>query len=594
MKPFNLLFLLSFLLVNYSLFSQEHRILLDEIYSDWDEITGVTDSNDVSTGIDLYSLKATNYDNFLFLLLKMNTEINLQDLNSITLYIDSDNNSSTGYSINGIGAELEYKFGDRSGKFYYDNTSRSISHEHIGLIALPTVTSNIFEMNINLNSIIDGRTLFPDSTMLIIIRDNVTNGDIIPNESGGYFYNIGNHLPQLEAQYSIKKLDKSNLRIVTYNVERDNLFETSNKEAHRRIFNSINPDIIGFQEIYNHTAQQTADLIEQFLPSDQGKTWYSSKVGSDVITVSRFPISKSFAIDNNAAFVINLEEHQRDLLFISAHTPCCDNNDSRQREIDNFMSFIRESKEEGGVLTMEKNSPIVIVGDMNLVGYNQQQTTLITGEIVNHNIYGESFMPDWDSTYFTDSKPITTHMPSTFTWYNEGSSFSPGRLDYVVYSNSVMSVANSYALFTKALPQDSLTLYNLERNDVTSVADHIPVIVDFEFSPTVSVTNESDLDYQFSLSQNYPNPFNPSTTIKYSVPDNGLSATSQYVKLVIFDILGQEVATLINKEQIAGNYQVQFDASTLTSGNYFYKLTIGSSINSDNNISESKKMLLLK
>jgi exonuclease III len=587
MKPFNLLFLLFILVVNISLFSQEHRIILDEIYSDWDNISEVSDSNDASTLIDLYTLKVTNYGDFLFLLVEMNTEINLQDLNSITLYIDSDNNSSTGFSINGIGAELEYKFGDRNGRFYYDNTSKYISHKDIGLITLPTVTSNIFEMNINLNSIIDGHILFPDSTIRVIIKDNVLNGDIIPNENGGYLYNFENNLPQLKLHYSIKKLDESNLRIVTYNVERDNLFETSNKEAHRRIFNAIDPDIIGFQEIYNHTAQQTADLIGQFLPPNRGEIWYSSKVGSDIITVSRYPISNNFAIDNNAAFIIDLEEHQRELLFISAHTPCCDNNDSRQREIDNFMSFIREAKEEGGVLTLEKDSPIVVVGDMNLVGYNQQQKTLVTGNIVNTNIYGEAFLPDWDSTHFTDSKPITTHMPSTFTWYNEGSSFSPGRLDYVVYSNSVMSVENSYALFTKALPQDSLTLHNLERNDVTSVADHIPVIVDFKFSPMVSVTNNSDLDYAFSLSQNYPNPFNPTTTIKYSISVGKEMLRATYVQLKIYDILGREVAILVNEHQVAGNYEVKFDAGKLTSGNYFYTLSSSGKI-------ESKKMLLIK
>ena len=93
---------------------------------------------------------------------------------------------------------------------------------------------------------------------------------------------------------------------------------------------------------------------------------------------------------------------------------------------------------------------------------------------------------------------------------------------------------------------------------------------------------------KFELSQNYPNPFNPSTTIKYSIPIvETMHATSQLVTLKVYDILGREVATLVNTQQIAGNYEVTFDATNLVSGIYFYKLQSGSFF-------ESKKMLLLK
>lgn len=96
----------------------------------------------------------------------------------------------------------------------------------------------------------------------------------------------------------------------------------------------------------------------------------------------------------------------------------------------------------------------------------------------------------------------------------------------------------------------------------------------------------------FSLSQNYPNPFNPSTTIKYSVPLNVKSQTSD-VKLIVYDILGNEVATLVNERKAPGIYEVNFsagssgDAGNLASGIYIYRLTTGSFI-------ESRKMLLLK
>ena len=106
----------------------------------------------------------------------------------------------------------------------------------------------------------------------------------------------------------------------------------------------------------------------------------------------------------------------------------------------------------------------------------------------------------------------------------------------------------------------------------------------------VGINNKLDknIPSNFELAQNYPNPFNPSTTIKYSIPVSvELNATTTVTKLKVYDILGREIATLVNKEQKAGNYEVQFDASTLASGIYFYKLQSGS-------FSDNKKMLLIK
>jgi spore coat protein A len=86
----------------------------------------------------------------------------------------------------------------------------------------------------------------------------------------------------------------------------------------------------------------------------------------------------------------------------------------------------------------------------------------------------------------------------------------------------------------------------------------------------------------FSLDQNYPNPFNPSTVINFSVPEE-----NSLVSLKIYSSLGEEVGTLINQVVPAGNHEVQFDATSLPSGVYFYTLTAGS-------FAETKKMMLMK
>ncbi len=104
----------------------------------------------------------------------------------------------------------------------------------------------------------------------------------------------------------------------------------------------------------------------------------------------------------------------------------------------------------------------------------------------------------------------------------------------------------------------------------------------------LSVRDDETVVSDFHLYQNYPNPFNPTTVIKYSIPSlETQNFASQHVKLTIYDILGREITTLINKRQSPGDYSVIFDAKELTSGVYFYRLTVGSNV-------KSKKMILLK
>ncbi len=101
----------------------------------------------------------------------------------------------------------------------------------------------------------------------------------------------------------------------------------------------------------------------------------------------------------------------------------------------------------------------------------------------------------------------------------------------------------------------------------------------FEYSPIVEV--DAGVPRTFELSQNYPNPFNPSTVISYQLP------VSSDVKLAVYDMLGREIATLVNARQEAGRYQAQFSAASLSSGLYFYRLQAGS-------FTRTMKMTLVK
>lgn len=101
----------------------------------------------------------------------------------------------------------------------------------------------------------------------------------------------------------------------------------------------------------------------------------------------------------------------------------------------------------------------------------------------------------------------------------------------------------------------------------------------FEYSQVVNA--EINISNDFLLSQNYPNPFNPTTTISFVI------GSSSYVTLKIYDVLGKEVATLVNENKNPGEYAVKFNASNLASGIYIYTMTV-------RNFSVAKKLLLLK
>ncbi len=178
---------------------------------------------------------------------------------------------------------------------------------------------------------------------------------------------------------------------------------------------------------------------------------------------------------------------------------------------------------------------------------------------------------------------------------------------YVVYSDTDSSevIVNQLDLNKKGwqkvgtiyLSEGSRKVLKIDNTYLESgkylTADAVMVMINRKLSPDVVVTNIEDekgsnvtIPTEFVLEQNYPNPFNPVTKIKYSIPEVG-TGLALSVQLKIYDILGKEVATLVNEEKQAGIYEVEFKASRLSSGVYFYKLTAG-------NYSQTKKMILLR
>ena len=483
--------LIIFLLFIISCSKQPNQIYIDGRFTDWQHLSPAYEDNiggHLTGKIDFGKLWITNDAEYLYLCIEVGTKINLQDDNEMVVFIDTDNDSSSGERINGIGADLVYHFGKRKGTFYpgihqkdAQSDSITISQYSIGLVTSPTVTSDQFEIAIKRSSLPDGKSpLFHEKGFRMIIRDLAKGGDVLPNESGGIEYIFKNSTPKKPMPIALKQENPNSLRIMTYNVLADGLLKPGQFPSMSKIIKAIQPQIIVFQEIYNHDAETALKQIEKIIPPTEQLQWYSVKEGQDVIIISRYPIENSTSIDGNGAFLLDLyPKFESKLLLIGAHLPCCANNEGRRNEIDALMQFIRETKESESEIPLSKNTPIIILGDCNLVGDAQQLQTLLTGDIQDTIRFGSRFSPDWDYSSFADLLPYCINMPFAFTWYDRYSSFSPGRLDFMIYSDSVIQPVKKFVLFTPAIPADTLATYGLKSDDVLNASDHLPVIADF-------------------------------------------------------------------------------------------------------------------
>jgi len=213
----------------------------------------------------------------------------------------------------------------------------------------------------------------------------------------------------------------------------------------------------------------------------------------------------------------------------------------------------------------------------------------------------------------TFSAPVTIgSLPSRDEYWFDARHYASG-VDLIFYSDSLQGgspttssdkLFNSYA--SNSSPGTFVTPTQVnDRPMEWSARGYIPVLIEYNnagsdaaalwvgidgankrlyfdrFGAVVGVNNENSIPEKFTLGQNYPNPFNPNTKIDFSIPKNSL------VTIKVYDVLGKEVAVLVNKNLTIGSYTVDFNASSLTSGVYFYTISAGE-------FTETKKLVLVK
>ena len=552
-----------------------HPIVIDGLFDDWQEVpVTITDPEGDYNYDDWAELKITNDDDFIFFKISLHSEETLlQNWNNFYLYIDADRDSLTGHPFRGLGTELAWHFGYRTGQYFEQDGIIDLWQNDITLRQAPTVTSTEFEIAIARGSFV----LSDPDSIAVIFSSFYDTGDYMPDSWGGVVYQldttvVGPAEPIL--------LEKTGTRLVTYNTLYTGILEPDRQPKFQRIIQALDPDIIALQE--HSEWNEIGDIISSWFPED---TWYQGYTFRDLVVLSKYPIINQANLISSERTMCALLETDDPinpyLLILNSHFSCCDNDDDRQEQVDELVQVLREWRlNDNGPFDLPEGTPMFHVGDFNFVGYREQIETVTAGNIQDEGNYGGDFPLDWDGTAITDLFSRHTHKRMAYTWRSDGSSFNPGKLDYVLYTDSNLSILNHFVLNTLAMPDSILNEWELEAEDTNEASDHLPRIVDFMVTD-LGITGELDLPQQYILSHPYPNPFNPQVMIPITL------AREAHIQLRIYDIHGRLVISIADDVLPAGKKLFSWDGSQYPSGVYIVRCQAG-------HVMQTEKIILLK
>ena len=534
-------------------------IQLDGSFDDWGALAPLATDNSGDGGVvDFGKVWVANDQDYLYIRFETGGEVQPDEQQDIRLYLDTDMNAGTGTNFSGIGAELVWQLGNRTGTFYSPGAA-TIDHPDIGLMIGPTVSNTEFEIALRRDALPTGAApLFPGSQVRFVLRD-ATSGDVMPNSGGlSYTFTAGSDVaPTL----GLARANASDIRLASWNIQSDGLFNGGSSEAAQgRLLGVVDPDVLILCEVWNHNAADCVAIVEQHLPSGPGESWTGVKLDQGNVIVSRYPILDSWEVNPGYRITAALLDlgagYDTDLLVIANHWRCCTDDASRQKEADSVVEFLADAKTPGGVITLPTDTPILLGGDFNLVGLRQQLDTVMTGDIVNNGSYGPDTAPDWDGTSLAFPPSRHPDGRAGYSWRNDFSSFYPGLLDWIFYTDSVLSLHNHYILETRTMLPATLAANGLLQGDTWTASDHAMRVADFApanvLSPVPGVLPGAG---GARLLPNVPNPFNPTTRLSYEL------AAAGEVELKVFDVRGQLVRRFAVGRREAGSYSLSWDGA---------------------------------
>jgi hypothetical protein len=471
------------------------QIAMDGGFDDWTDIAGWTDPTGPEGSVDLLEMKATHDAEYLYVYLRLGADIDLTDVlypHNLFLLIDADMDAATGFTPRpGFGSELGIDF---NGLFaYYDVVpATTVNFSEIGFHPAPTVTSSEFEIALQRDAVPDGvHPLFPQDTIRLLLRET-NGGDFLPNAGIDFVYAFNDSETPPTEPIGLNRPSLPVVRSCAYNVLGNGLVNGNRQPRFERIVKAIDADVYLFSECGNTSATQVKDLLDDWLPTGTAEGWHTHKDG-DLVTAALWPLLETWnEVTKQAPVLVDVPlALGGPMLFINSHLSCCANDAGRQDQVDEMMAWIRDETAPGGAVA--QGTPIVYAGDLNLVGYAQQLETLLSGDIVQTNAYGVGALPDWDGTAWADALPRQTHDPFSYTWRDDGNgNYPPGRLDFLLYSDAVLSLEQGYILRSEGLPADVLNESGMLANDTGGASDHFPVVCDLMADSVASVDSDGD------------------------------------------------------------------------------------------------------
>ncbi len=410
--------------------------------------------------------------------------------------------------------------------------------------------------------------------------------------------------------FTVTIFAQTRIRVMTYNIlnYKANGTVTATKNANlKKIINAVNPDILIVQEIDGST------YVNKFYTDVLDSTYKKAAFvdGYDTDNAMYYKDSLLTFIRNTpihtdlrdiSKFMIRINSIDDTILVYSVHLKASQGSDNEQKRASEVTNLRTDTD------NLQVGTDYILAGDFNIYSSSEPAYQ----KLIDKNNTGYFVDPEPAGNWHNNSAYRSIHTQSTRTTQLADGGSTGGlddRFDMILFSQSVKDsggvfyVPGSYTVMGNDGNHFNRAINELPNNAVSadlanalySSSDHLPVYADFEVSPVVGIKDKNNtVPNEFVLYQNYPNPFNPTTTIQYSIstPLNppfakGGNTRGVFVSLKVFDILGREVATLVNKKQSPGNYSVTFDAGNLPSGIYFYKLM-------ENTFVQTKKMILMK
>jgi endonuclease/exonuclease/phosphatase family metal-dependent hydrolase len=463
-------------------------IVVDGTGGDWADVPVRHADRGDGDGLALERLWMAHDAHRLYLRVELNRPVSLHEDNTLTLHLDLDNDPSTGTPARGLGAEARWTFGDRTGRV----GDVRIRPTALGLHALPTVATDVFEIALDRSARPAGRPLIRGDSLRVALS---TAGDRLP-DAGGLGYVLTDSTRTAPAP-TPRRPPAADVRVLSYNAvnnveaERNAIFEARRQPHYRRILRAAAPDVVAFQEVYDQTAAEVERVAEG--PLGLPDAWHWTKRGADLVVGSRFPIEAARALPGyedvrSAAVLLDARPALgRRLLVVVLHPPCCNRpadgptpsrNEQRQRVVDGVAAFLAAVTAGEGPFPVPPGTPIAVVGDMNFVGDPQQPRTLRTGAVVHTDRFGAGGPPDWDGSGLRDVNPRQTGAPLHTTWIDSTSAYPPGRLDYAYVSDSVVDVPHAFVLRTATLSARQRERFGLRAADTGIASDHLPVVID--------------------------------------------------------------------------------------------------------------------